>query len=253
VDGLKQFDLTGKVAIVTGGSRGLGRAICRGFAAAGADVVITSRKLDACESLSSEIVKATGRRALPFACHVGEWDDCSRLVDAAYEQFGKVDVLINNAGMSPGYESVADITEAYFDKVMDVNLKGPFRLMQLVGARMADQGGGSIINMGSRGAVLNPRPHMLPYSGAKAGLEAITIGFAHAFGPSVRVNAILVGPFLTDVSTHWNMERMTAKLQRHALGRAGQPEEVVGAAIYLASDAASFTSGALLAVDGGEQ
>jgi NAD(P)-dependent dehydrogenase (short-subunit alcohol dehydrogenase family) len=118
---------------------------------------------------------------------------------------------------------------------------------------MVADGGGSIINMGSRGAVLNPRPHMLPYSAAKSGLEAATLGFAHAFGPTVRVNAILVGPFLTDVSKHWNMERMSEKLKRHALGRAAEPDEVVGAAIYFASDASSFTSGALLAVDGGEQ
>jgi NAD(P)-dependent dehydrogenase (short-subunit alcohol dehydrogenase family) len=250
---LQRFELAGKVALITGGSRGLGRAMSLGFAEAGADVVITSRKLDACKALAEEVTTTTGRQALPVACHVGHWDDCAALVDAAYDQFGRVDVLVNNAGMSPGYDRVEDITEEYYDKVLDVNLKGPFRLMQLVGPRMVADGGGSIINMGSRGAVLNPRPHMLPYSAAKSGLEAITLGFAHTFGPSVRVNAILVGPFLTDVSKHWNMERMTEKLERHALGRAADPDEVVGAAIYFASDAASFTTGALLAVDGGEQ
>jgi NAD(P)-dependent dehydrogenase (short-subunit alcohol dehydrogenase family) len=250
---LDRFSLAGKTAIITGGSRGLGEQLCMGFAEAGADVVVASRKLDNCEEVAKSVEAATGRRALPVACHVGSWDDCGRLVDTAYAHFGTIDILINNAGMSPGYDSVSDISEALYDKVLDVNLKGPFRLMQLIGPRMVASGGGSIVNMGSRGAVLNPRPHMLPYSGAKAGLEAITLGFAHAFGPTVRVNAILVGPFFTDVSKHWDMARMEQKFARHALQRGGDPSEIVGAAVYLASDAASFTSGALLAVDGGEQ
>jgi NAD(P)-dependent dehydrogenase (short-subunit alcohol dehydrogenase family) len=250
---LDRFKLDGKVAIITGGSRGLGKSLSMGFAEAGADVVVASRKLENCAEVATEVAEATGRRTLPVACHVGSWDDCEQLVEAAYAEFGKVDVLVNNAGMSPGYDGVGDISEALYDKVLDVNLKGPFRLMQLIGPRMVAAGGGAIINMGSRGAVLNPRPHMLPYSGAKAGLEAVTLGFAHAFGPTVRVNAILVGPFFTDVSKHWDMERMNAKFDRHALKRGGQPDEIVGAAIYLASDAASFTSGAMIAVDGGEQ
>jgi NAD(P)-dependent dehydrogenase (short-subunit alcohol dehydrogenase family) len=253
MDALKQFDLTGKVVLITGGSRGIGRALSKGLAEAGADVIISSRKVETCEALAAEVRAATGRTAVAIGGHVGHWEDCSRLVDEAVSAFGRIDVLINNAGMSPPYDDVSAVTEEYFDKVVGVNMKGPFRLMQLVGPRMVEQGGGSIINMGSRGAVLNPRPHMLPYAGAKAGLEALTLGFAHAFGPTVRVNAILVGPFLTDVSKHWDMDRMNAKLARHALKRAGQPEEMVGAAIYLASEASSFTSGALLAVDGGER
>ena len=128
-----QIDLTGKVAVVTGGSRGLGREMVLAFAARGADVVIASRKLDACEAVAREVEASTGRRALPVACHVGRWDDCDAPVDAAYDEFGRVDVLVNNAGMSPLYPTSSTSTEELFDKVIDVNLKGPFRLSALVG------------------------------------------------------------------------------------------------------------------------
>ena len=143
------FDLTGRVAVITGGSRGIGRAIAGGLAAAGADVVIASRKLDACERAAAEIAAATGRRALAVACHVGRWPDCDQLIDATYAEFGRCDVLVNNAGSSPLYDSLAGITEEYFDKVTAINLKGPFRLGALAGARMAAGAGGSIINISS--------------------------------------------------------------------------------------------------------
>ena len=143
------FDLTGKVALVTGGSRGLGREIVCAFARAGADVIIASRKLDACEALAAEVRETTGRNALAVACHVGEWDQLDRLADTAYERFGRVDVLVNNAGLSPVYDRVADVTEALYDKVLDVNLKGPFRLTALIGTRMAEGAGGSIIFVSS--------------------------------------------------------------------------------------------------------
>ena len=137
------FDLSGRVAVVTGGSRGLGREMVLAFAAHGADVVIASRKLDGCEEVARE-VEALGRRALPVAYHAGDWDDSDRLYEAVYGQFGRCDVLVNNAGMSPLYESVDTITEALYDKVLDVNLKGPFRLSALVGTRMAgEQHGGA--------------------------------------------------------------------------------------------------------------
>ena len=246
-----RFDLTGKVALVTGGSRGLGREMVLAFAEAGADVVIASRKLANCEQLASEVEKSTGRKALPVGCHVGNWDDLSNLVDVSYERFGKLDVLVNNAGMSPLYENLVDISEELYDKVLAVNLKGPFRLMALVGDRMSKTDGGSIINVSSTAAV-NPSPIELPYSAAKAGLNALTRGFARAYGPKVRVNCIMAGPFLTDISKAWNMEAFEkqAKLGM-ALQRGGQPDEVVGAALYFASDASSFTTGAVLRVDGG--
>src|SRR6478672_6698103 len=160
------FDLSGKVALVTGGSRGLGLEMVRAFATAGADVVITSRKLEACEVAAKE-VRALGRRALPFAAHVGHWDDLGRLTDAAYEEFGKVDILVNNAGMSPLAPSSEETSEELFDKVIGVNFKGPFRLASLIGRRMADGDGGSIINISSSGALL-PQPRFGPYAGAKA-------------------------------------------------------------------------------------
>jgi NAD(P)-dependent dehydrogenase (short-subunit alcohol dehydrogenase family) len=136
------FDLTGRVAVVTGGSRGIGRAIAGGLAAAGADVVIASRKLDSCEKAASEITAATGRRTLPVAAHVGHWNECDRLIDTVYAEFGRCDILVNNAGMSPLYDNLTSITDEYFDKVIGVNLKGPFRLGVTAGARMADSDGG---------------------------------------------------------------------------------------------------------------
>jgi NAD(P)-dependent dehydrogenase (short-subunit alcohol dehydrogenase family) len=250
VDVADLFRLDGKVAIVTGGSRGLGREMVLAFADAGADVVIASRKLDACEVVAEQVRTTTGRSALPVACHVGEWDQIDPLVEAAYDRFGHVDVLVNNAGMSPLYDDVLDVSEPLYDKVFDVNLKGPFRLTALVGSRMAQGTGGSIINISSGGAI-RPKPHIIPYSAAKAGLNAITIGFAHTFGPTVRVNCIQSGPILTDVADAWTPETRDSSPPGFALGRFGQPHEIVGAALYFASDASSFTTGAILAVDGG--
>ena len=245
------FRLSGRVALVTGGSRGLGRAMVQGFAQAGADVAIVARHLEPCQALADEIVRTTGRRALPYACHVGHWDELPALVDEVYRCFGRVDVLVNNAGMSPRYDRVEDVSEDLFDKVVGVNLKGPFRLAALVGSRMAAGGGGSIINISSTGAV-RPRADIIPYAAAKAGLNAITVGFAHAFGPTVRCNAIMAGTFLTDVSKSWDPVAFASRAETFASKRGGQPEEIVGAALYLATDASSFTTGTILTVDGGQ-
>ncbi|MCX7271760.1 MAG: glucose 1-dehydrogenase [Burkholderiales bacterium] len=244
------FDLTGKVALVTGGSRGLGRAMALGFAAHGADVIIASRKFDACEAVAAE-VRALGRRALPVAAHVGRWDDCDALVHAAYAAFGRVDILVNNAGMSPLYGRLSEVTEDMFDKVIGVNLKGPFRLSAVIGERMAEGDGGSIINVSSVAAV-NPAPRSEPYGAAKAGLNNLTRSFAFAFGPKVRVNSIMAGPFLTDISKAWDMEVFKKRAATSiALRRGGEAGEVVGAALYFASAASSFTTGSVLRVDGG--
>jgi NAD(P)-dependent dehydrogenase (short-subunit alcohol dehydrogenase family) len=245
-----RFDLSGRVALVTGGSRGLGREMVLALAAAGCDVVIASRKLENCQTLADEIVDTTGRRALPVACHVGKWSDVEALVATAYDAFDHVDVLVNNAGMSPVYGDITEVSEALWDKVLDVNLKGHFRLTALVGSRMAAGDGGSIINVSSVGSV-RPRPHVIPYAAAKAGVNAMTIGFAHAFGPSVRVNCILPGAFLTDISNAWDMDSFSDEARGFALRRGGRPDEIVGAVLYLASDASSYTTGALLNVDGG--
>jgi NAD(P)-dependent dehydrogenase (short-subunit alcohol dehydrogenase family) len=243
--------LLGKVALVTGGSRGLGREMVLAFAAAGADVVISSRKAAGCEALAEEVGRSTGRRALPYAAHVGDWDGLTRMVDAVYGELGRIDVLVNNAGMAPLYPSLTEVSEDLFDKVVGVNLKGPFRLTALVGTRMARGAGGSIINISSVAAV-RPTPTDLPYAAAKSGLNTLTAGFAQAFGPTVRVNTIMAGPFLTDISKAWDMGGFEAMARRFPLRRGGRPREIVGAALYFASDASSFTSGAVLAVDGGQ-
>jgi NAD(P)-dependent dehydrogenase (short-subunit alcohol dehydrogenase family) len=245
------LDLTGKVAVVTGGSRGLGRAMSFAFAEHGATVVVASRKLDSCGETAAEITKATGQEALGLACHVGDWGQCDRLVEAVYERFGRVDVLVNNAGMSPVYDTLANVSQDLFDKVIAVNLRGPFRLSSLVGPRMAAGGGGSIINVSSVAAVI-PSPTEVPYGAAKAGLNNLTMSLARAFGPTVRVNCIMAGPFLTDISKAWDLEAFERDApKRIPLGRGGRPEEIVGAALYLASAASSYTTGSILKVDGG--
>jgi len=242
-----QVDLSNKIAVVTGGSRGLGREMVLAFAKAGADVVIASRKLDACEEVAREVEKL-GRRALPIAAHVGKWDDNDKLADAAYKQFGRVDILVNNAGMSPLAPSLAETSEALFDKVVDVNFKGPFRLSVLVGEKMVASDGGVIINFSST-ASFKPEPHTVPYGGAKAAINAMTVSLAKAFAPKVRVNCIAPGPFLTDVSTVWRENK--AFEQALGLKRFGQPNEIVGTALYLASDASSYVTGQVIRVDGG--
>lgn len=240
------FDLSGKVALVTGGSRGLGRAIVLAYAAAGADVVIASRKLDSCQAVARE-VEALGRDALPVACHVGRWDELNALADQSYEQFGKVDVLVNNAGLSPLAPSSAETSEELFDKVVAVNFKGPFRLSAVVGERMAAGDGGSVISVSSTGA-LRPSPNFGPYAGSKAALNAISVAFAREFAPKVRFNVISPGGFYTDISKGWATPGEA--VPGAPLRRFGYPDEIVTAALYYASDASSYTTGSLLRVDG---
>ncbi|MHB8439795.1 MAG: SDR family NAD(P)-dependent oxidoreductase [Acidimicrobiales bacterium] len=243
------FDLTGKVALVTGGSRGLGQRIALAYAAAGADVVVSSRKLDACEQVAAQ-VRAMGRRSLAVACNVGHWDELAVLADAAYDEFGHVDILVNNAGMSLLYGSLSDVTEELWDKTLSTNLKGVFRLSAIVGERMKRAGTGSVITVSSTGSI-RPNGTIIPYAAAKAGVNAMTVGFASALGPEVRVNCIMPGPFFTDVTKHWDLDAFAEGAKRFALQRGGQPDEIVGAALYFASDASTFTTGAILRVDGG--
>ena len=246
------MSLRNRVALITGGSRGLGREMVLGFAEAGASVVIASRKLDACEALAEEVTARFGGAALPVAANVSSWDDCDALVAAAYDRFGQVDVLVNNAGMSPLYPSLPEVGEALYDKVLGVNLKGPFRLTSLIGTRMAESGGGSIINISS-GEATHPEATALPYAAAKAGLEALTLGFMRAFGPTVRVNTIRCGMFRTDIAKAWGDPALVDQLarQRVALGRVGDPAEIVGAALFLATDASAYCTGATITLDGG--
>jgi NAD(P)-dependent dehydrogenase (short-subunit alcohol dehydrogenase family) len=248
---LVQYDYSSKVVVITGGSRGLGHAMALEFARCGADVAIASRKLDSCEAAVRE-VRAMGRDGSAHAIHVGKWKDCERLCQEVYTRWGRCDVLINNAGLSPLYPSLLEHDEELFDKVIAVNLKGPFRLSALFGARMAQAGGGAIINISSALSI-RPTPTTASYSAAKAGLNAITVAFAQEFGPTVRVNCIMAGAFHTDISKGWSRSEAFTKLAQdmHAMGRAGEPVEIVGAALYLASPAASFTTASILTVDGG--
>jgi NAD(P)-dependent dehydrogenase (short-subunit alcohol dehydrogenase family) len=244
------LDLSGKVAVVTGGSRGIGRAVAEGLATAGADVVVASRKLDACERAAAEIAQLTGRRVVPVRCHVGDWSECDALVDAVYADLGRCDVLVNNAGMSPLYGDLASVTQELYDKVHAVNARGPFRLASLFGARMAAADGGSIINVSTAGS-LRPTAVELPYAMAKAGLNVLTLGLAGTFAPKVRANVILPGAFETDITLAWPEGFKEQAAAINPLGRIGVPEDLVGLCVFLASDAASYINGAQILADGG--
>jgi NAD(P)-dependent dehydrogenase (short-subunit alcohol dehydrogenase family) len=240
------FDLTGKIALVTGGSRGLGYQMVKAFAERGADVIVASRKLDNCEAVAAE-VRALGRRAMAHAVHAAKWPSIDELLVAVYDEFGRIDILVNNAGMSPAMPS-HDVTEELFDSVVGLNFKGPFRLASQVAKRMYDGDGGVIINVTSSGSLM-PLPGVIPYGSAKAALNAMTRSLAAEYGPRVRVNTLSPGPFLTDIAKAWTPE--AREHAGNALGRPGNPEEIVTAALFLASPASSFTSGAIVRVDGG--
>lgn len=240
------FDFTNKVVLVTGGSRGLGLEMVRAFAARGADLIITSRKVDACERVAEE-VRTLGRRALAIGAHAGRWSEIDLMLERAYAEFGQIDIAINNAGMGPAMPS-PDVTEELFDKVVGLNFKGPFRLAAQVGKRMMKGDGGVIINISSSGALV-PLPGVVPYSGAKAALNAMSRSLAAEFAPKVRVNTLSAGPFLTDIARNWTPEMREHSL--NLLGRPGQPNEIVTAVLALASPHSSYITGALLQADGG--
>ncbi len=240
------FDFTGKIVIVTGATRGLGRAIAFGFAARGADLVICSRKAEACHEMVAELADM-GCRALAHPCHVGQWDQLEPLIDHVMAHFGRIDVLVNNAGIAPSTPSSIEMTEELFDKILGVNLKGPFRLSALAFPHLKETGG-SIINITSTGAI-RPAPAYPVYAAAKGALNIITKAQAMEFGPHVRVNAIMAGPFWTDISKAWREDYDQSAPS--AVQRIGQPEEVVSTALYLASPMSSYTNGAIVQVDGG--
>jgi len=240
------FDLSGKVAVVTGGSRGLGYEMVKAFAQRGADCVIASRKLDVCEAVADE-VRALGRRALAVQLHAARWDEIDAFVERVYAEFGRIDVLVNNAGLGPASPS-HDVTEAAFDTIVGLNFKGPFRLASNVAQRMRDGDGGSIINVSSSGA-LTPLPYTVVYGAAKAALNAMTRSLAAEYGPAVRVNTLSPGPFLTKMSETW--APAARENPGNAAARPGDPAEIIGAAVFLASEASNFVTGATVRVDGG--
>jgi NAD(P)-dependent dehydrogenase (short-subunit alcohol dehydrogenase family) len=247
---IPSLDATGKVVIVTGGSKGLGREMVLGFAEAGADVVVVSRKLGHCEAVAEE-VREMGRRALAVSCHVGDWEQCEALVETTVAEFGCIDVLVNNAGIAPVPPSLLGVTSDLFDKTIAVNLKGPLRLMALSAQYMP--AGGSVVNISSKASIY-PSPFTVVYAAAKAGLNALTKAAAQEFGSrGIRVNSIVCGTFHTD-SLHASLPSEEAQAQmasKVALGRIASAREIVGTALYLASDASSYLTGELIMLDGG--
>ncbi|MGW6032649.1 SDR family NAD(P)-dependent oxidoreductase [Gordonia terrae] len=242
-------DLTGKVALVTGASRGLGLAIARGLKEAGATVIVSSRKPDACADAVDALEDVPGQ-AHPLALHVGRWDELEPAVDGIIERHGSLDILVNNAGIAPLADNLVSVSESLWDKTIEVNVKGPFRLMAVAGDRMRAAGGGSIINISSIGAV-RPSPAEAMYAAAKNGLNALTQAFAQEYAPTVRVNCVMPGSFATDMAENWDDEFIGLVTDRLPAGRLGRPEEIAGLVTHLASDAAGYTTGALIPVDGG--
>jgi NAD(P)-dependent dehydrogenase (short-subunit alcohol dehydrogenase family) len=247
------FDLTGRVGIVTGGSKGLGRAIALGFAAAGATIVVASRKAELCRRVVDEIA-ALGGRALAVATHLGRLEEVDRLVAAAMDEYGRLDILVNNAATNPLVGPLELVDKALFDKVFSVNVLGPLHLSVAAAAVMAGQGGGgSIINVVSRAAA-RPERDLGVYASSKAALVCLTQTMALEWASrGIRVNGIAPGPFATVMvdelfrQEEYREQLIGATAQR----RVAEPWEIVGAALYLASDASSFTTGAILNVDGG--
>jgi NAD(P)-dependent dehydrogenase (short-subunit alcohol dehydrogenase family) len=251
------FDLSGRVALVTGGSRGLGYEIARGFAGAGAKVVIASRKADAIEA-AAERLRAEGADVLAVACHMGDVAQVQALADRAAEHFGGLDILVNNAGNPLPY-NIATVTEAAFDKSFEVNAKGPLFLMQAAAkhlkasaaAQDPAKGGASIINIVTVGAFqgLNDQ---LGYGASKAALWHMTRSAAKNLAPDrIRVNAIAPGSLATLMVTSGGPALMEKGAQGAAQKRVAEPREIIGPALFLASDAASFMTGGVIMYDGG--
>lgn len=241
------FDFRGKVALVTGGSRGLGYEMVKAFAERGADVIVASRKLENCERVAAE-ARSIGRQALAISAHVGRWAECDRLIEEAYAAFGRVDILVNNAGMSPRVPS-HEVTEKLFDSVLNLNFKGPFRLASQIGKRMFDGDGGCIINVTSSGSLM-PLPEVVPYGSSKAALNAMSRSLAWEYAPKVRVNTLSPGAFRTDIVEAWpDKGQGPISIPR---GHAAEPEDIVTAAVFLASPSSVNVTGSLVRCDGGQ-
>ena len=244
--------LTGKVAVVTGASRGIGRAIAELFAREGATVAICGRKAETLAMAAAEMKDCAGR-VYPLVCHVGRTADIRRLVDTTLGEFGKIDILVNNAATNIAQEPVLEVDEGKFDKMIEVNLKSAFRLIQAVAPGMCRRGGGSIINIASI-AGLRPQFHGMLYSMTKAALIMMTQSYALELGPmGVRVNAIAPGLVQTVLSEYfWKDEgKMRQAIDGQPIKHLGQPREIAEVALLLASDRGSYLTGQTLVVDGG--
>lgn len=247
-----EFDLKGKTALINGASRGIGEAIARKLADHGAHVILTSRKLDNLKQIAEDITK-TGGNATALTCHIGEIAQINQLFDTIRKQFGKLDILVNNAATNPFFGDVLNADEQVWDKTFAVNLKGYFFVSQQAAKMMKVTGGGAIVNVASINAV-KPAPFQGIYSITKAGVVALTLSFAKELAPfHIRVNALLPGltdtKFAADLTQ--NPEIMKLVLPQIPMGRIAKPEEMAGVVLYLVSDAASYTTGACINVDGG--
>jgi NAD(P)-dependent dehydrogenase (short-subunit alcohol dehydrogenase family) len=248
----KLFDLTGKVALVTGASKGIGKAIAELYAQVGAKVVVSSRKQDAVDAVVAEI-KSKGGTALAVACNVGDATDIQKLIDATTAAYGSIDILVNNAAANPSFGPVVETSESSFDKIMSVNVKGPFELAKKVYPIMKAKKNGSIINISSVGG-LRPEPGLGIYSMSKAALISLTKVIAKEWGDdNIRVNVICPGLIKTKFSEAlWSNEKiMNTMMKMLPIKRVGTPEEIAALALYLASDASSYSTGSVFTADGG--
>ncbi len=246
------FDLSGKVALVTGASRGIGEAIARLLAAHGAHVIVSSRKAEPCEAVAQSIRDAGGKASV-IPCHVGEMDQIDATFAAIEQQFGRLDILVNNAAANPYFGHISDTDLGAFQKTVDVNIRGYFFMCAKGSKLMAKNGGGSIINIASVNGVI-PGMAQGIYSITKAAVISMTHAFAKECAPmKVRVNAILPGATDTKFASALTTNDAILKvvMAHTPLNRVADPKEMAGAALYLASDAASYTTGACLNVDGG--
>ncbi len=249
------FDLTGRVAIVTGSTKGLGRAMAEGLAEAGATVVVSSRKQELCDQVAAEVAAGTGRDVRGMACHVGDWDAIPAFVERVHDTFGRIDILVNNAGISPGFTTYLDMTLEFWRKVFSVNVEGPLRMSQQVVPIMRDNGGGAIVNVSSMGGYSGGGPGNGAYGATKAALVAMTRNMAREWAEyKVRVNAISPGPIKSEMTE--GAERSMPGFYQRAGGatmmkRVAETHEVIGPVLYLVSDASSFITGEDHCVSGG--